>query len=181
MAGMSTKDFRQTLVCPGCRNYLFLPIGLCHKDYSVCPECRNKLKRCPCCKGFFSGKGRNDALDKMCKIVSPHKCKHAAYGKRINLSQLKKHGDECLHNNDWKCPLLPSNPCQWSGTYKDIKGHLEKSHLVDIRKIIEDGKYFGSSSRNGNMLCTVLREALQTGNDKSKKRNFQNDLVVYWF
>ena len=132
-----SKDFLQELECPVCMEYMLPPITLCENGHSVCNTCRQKLHKCPVCKGQFM-KIRNLILESLAGKVH-YPCKFQEHGCQLTfqLEEITTHQQECLHGH-YKCPFFMTQVgCTWDGPSAHIVTHIKTSHTepCDARKV----------------------------------------------
>jgi hypothetical protein len=94
--------------------------------------CKPKLDVCPTCRDWFLGI-KNEALEKLAKEVK-YPCTYRQLGCKevLALYMLVEHQAKCPYGQ-LTCPAaehpLCTEPCDWTGNYKEVKNHLVEKHL----------------------------------------------------
>ncbi|XP_036611588.1 E3 ubiquitin-protein ligase SIAH2-like [Trichosurus vulpecula] len=97
--------------CPVCFKYVLPPILQCQAGHLVCNPCRQKLSRCPTCRGSLTPSIRNLAMEKVASAVL-FPCKDAT----------------AEHENPLcSCPC-PGSSCEWQGCLEELMSHLNHAH-----------------------------------------------------
>jgi E3 ubiquitin-protein ligase SIAH1 len=126
------------LECPECNEYMRPPIILCERGCKVCENWKSGYSYCKICDGCFV-KARSLALENLARRVK-YPCKYRSYGctEIFSHDRIDEHQVECLHIPR-TCPFSKLNYayCSWSGSYDDIKGHLQSNHLEDSCEYVE--------------------------------------------
>jgi len=132
------KSLLSHLECPVCLEYLKPPILLCANGHKICRICRQKVTKCPTCKDHFVDT-RNLALEDLARQVI-YPCKYRSYGCTDTFSHdnIVGHQAKCRYIPQ-VCPVakLAIGKCSWTGSYDDIKGHLEENHLEVCCEYVE--------------------------------------------
>jgi len=142
-----STDLEQSLLmhleCPVCTEYMRPPIRLCANGHKICNICLQKVSYCPTCGEEFVNT-RNLALEHVAGQVM-YPCKYRSYGctETFNHDKTVGHQATCRYSPQ-KCPVakLAIGNCSWTGSYNDIKGHLQENHLEGCCEHVEgDFKY----------------------------------------
>ena len=126
------------LECPVCLDYMTPPIILCANGHKLCEICRKEVTTCPNCRGNFVTT-RNLALEDLARQVM-YPCKYRSYGcaEIFEHDKIVGHQATCLYSQQ-VCPVakLAIGTCSWTGSRKDIKGHLQENHLEVCCEYVE--------------------------------------------
>ena len=146
------------LECPVCTEYMRPPIILCVNGHMVCSICRPQIQNCPTCRGQFSDI-RNLALEDLARKVN-YPCKFQAYGctEVSNHDTIDGHQVKCQFFQR-KCPaaILAIGTCSWTGSSKDIKGHLKENHPDHCCEYIEgDFKFLYKLTSNIRLFSFIF-------------------------
>jgi len=118
------------LKCPVCTDYMRPPIILCANGHNICNICKPQMYHCPTCRGQFLNT-RNVALEDLARQVV-YRCKYRSHGCTEILSHdtIGGHQATCRYSPQ-VCPVakLAIGNCMWTGSYSDIKGHLQENHF----------------------------------------------------
>ena len=119
------------------------PIILCVNGLNICNICKPKMHRCPTCKEQFLDTRNKHAEDLASQVKYP--CKYRAYGctEIFKNDTVVGHQVICLCIPQ-VCPVfkLEIGKYSWTGSYKDIKGHLQGNHLDSCCEYAEGGNKF---------------------------------------
>jgi len=114
------------------------PIILCANGHKISGICRQKFSECPKCLEKLV-KTRNLALKDLARQVM-YPCKYRSYGctKTFNHDKIFGHQATCRYIPQ-ACPVakLANGKCSWSGSYKDMKVHLQENHLEECCEYVE--------------------------------------------
>jgi len=142
-----STDLEQSLLmhleCPVCTEYMRPPITLCANGHKICNICEKKVNKCPTCRQQFVNT-RNLALEDLAGQVM-YPCKYRSYGctETFNHDKIAGHQATCRYSPQ-VCPVakLAIGNCSWTGSYSDIKGHLQENHPEVCCEYVEgDFKY----------------------------------------
>jgi E3 ubiquitin-protein ligase SIAH1 len=126
------QNFLIHLECPVSLEYMRPPIPLCANGHKICRICKQKVSRYPNCREQFVY-SRNLALEDLARQVM-YPCKYRSYGCTETLSHDKIFGHQAT------CQYIPQvcpfakraiGNCSCTGSYNDMKGHLQKNHLEE--------------------------------------------------
>ena len=117
------------LECPVCMEYMVPPIKLCTNGHNICNRCRERVQRCPTCRGKF--------LDIRCLALEniARRQKHACTNRQngclelFSIEHIANHRTACVYGKI-KCPLHLSSlrKCPWTGLKNDLKQHVKEAH-----------------------------------------------------
>jgi hypothetical protein len=114
------------------------PIPLCANGHKICNICKQKVSDCPNCEEEFAD-NRNLALENLARQVM-YPCKYRSYGctEIFNHDKIDGHQATCRYIPQ-VCPVakLAFGKCSWTGSYSDIKGHLEENHFEECCEYVE--------------------------------------------
>ncbi|XP_023218804.1 E3 ubiquitin-protein ligase SIAH1-like [Centruroides sculpturatus] len=114
------------LECPVCSERATPPISLCFNGHIICPRCRDRVQRCPTCRGEISP-GRCLPLEWIAESLLSQ-CRYKSYGCPKYLSQRERTDHEkfcpCKPR---PCPVLDPG-CRWEGLHRDLLAHLAGGH-----------------------------------------------------
>ena len=115
------------LKCPACMQYMVPPIKLCTNGHNICSKCRERVQRCPACRGEFL-ETRNVALENIVRRLK-YPCRNRQNGclELFSIKDIAKHQDVCVYGKI-KCPLHLLKTCSWNGLKNDLKGHAKAAH-----------------------------------------------------
>jgi len=157
------------LECPVCTEYVRPSITLCANGHKICNICRQKFYNCPTCAKEFVNT-RNLALEDLAGQVM-YPCKYRSYGctETFNHDKIVGHQATCRYSPQ-VCPVakLAIGNCSWTGSYNDIKGHLQENHLEECCEYVEgdfkyvyefsDMKYFRFIFAYNEIFCSLFLE-----------------------
>jgi hypothetical protein len=140
------------------------PIKLCANGHKICSICRPKVSHCPTCRDKFVDT-RNLALEALARQAM-YPCKYRCYGctETFSHDKIVGHQATCQYIPQ-VCPVakLAIGKCSWTGSYKDIKGHLKENHLEECCEYIEgDFKFicnlpfYSTVSSNMKLFCFLF-------------------------
>ncbi|XP_023234661.1 E3 ubiquitin-protein ligase Siah1-like [Centruroides sculpturatus] len=115
--------------CPVCYEYMSPPIHQCQAGHLVCSKCRERVQRCPVCRGVMD-RNRNLVLERLSeKIAFPCKYRDNGCNESRLLQDRQVHERYCPFKT-CSCPSLET--CRWEGTYQQIIGHITERHSTMI-------------------------------------------------
>ena len=137
-----STDLEQNLLnhleCPVCYELIRPPITMCVNGHNICNICKQQVSDCPKCKEEFVS-ARNLALEDLARQVM-YPCKYRSNGctENFNLDKIVVHEATCRYIPQ-VCPVakLGIGICSWSGSYNDIKAHLEENHFEECCEYVE--------------------------------------------
>jgi len=137
-----STDLEQSLLrhleCPVCLEYMRPLIPLCANGHKICNICKQEVSRCPICREQFINTINLALEDLAGRVMYP--CKYRYYGctETFNHDNIVGHQTKCLYIPQ-ECPVakLAIGKCSWTGSYNDIKGHLEENHLEECCEYAE--------------------------------------------
>ena len=126
-----------------CVEYMRPPIILCANGHNICDICKPKMHHCPICREQFLNT-RNLALEDLARqFMYPCKCRSYGCTDFFNPDKIVGHQATCRYSPQI-CPIakLAIGNCSWTGSYNDIKGHLQENHLEGCYECTEGGIQF---------------------------------------
>jgi len=142
-----STDLEQSLLmhleCPVCMEYMRPPIRLCANGHKICNICKQKVNKCPTCREGFVNTINLALEDLAGQMMYP--CKYRSNGctETFNHDKNVGHQASCRYSPR-VCPVakLAIGNCSWTGSYNDMKGHLQENHLQVCCEYVEgDFKY----------------------------------------
>lgn len=110
--------------CPVCLESVGTSVVQCLRGHGFCNRCRLQMDECPLCKDSFSIHKPTmlisilERLPKLCENNN-YGCKEIAFGLNHELF--------CKYR-DIACKIGKFRNCEWEGSVKDFKAHVERHH-----------------------------------------------------
>jgi E3 ubiquitin-protein ligase SIAH1 len=113
------------LECSVCTEYMQSPITLCEKGYSICKNCKPKIRACSVCRGRL-GNIRCLALEKLANELH-YPCSYRKFGcKETYTAHLIADHQAERPYSPYECPL---EACRWEGKHLELLEHVKDSHI----------------------------------------------------
>ncbi|XP_065287904.1 E3 ubiquitin-protein ligase SIAH1-like [Dermacentor albipictus] len=152
------SELASVFECPVCLDPVMPPIAQCMNGHLLCFPCRNKITKCPLCRGQISSV-RAWAMEKVADKL-PYPCKYSDHGCTAEPILLEKqdHEETCDYR---PCPcLFTAKDCKWTGTAKHMMPHIREAHpnlsIVRGEKaefVVHDGQIPSSYERRTVQSC----------------------------
>jgi len=123
----------EELECPVCLEYMASPIKMCENGHNICGYCKERLTKCPTCRGKITNV-RNISLE-ILAATALYPCKNREGGceETFTVYDRNKHLSVCMYQSR-ECPvnIISDVDCSWTGTLSDIPVHVRAEHDIEI-------------------------------------------------
>ena len=126
MALANNAKRRRIMECPVCLDWLRSPVCCCENGHGICSQCRNKVDKCPVCRGNFIG-FKMTLLDEVVDMFLI-RCSNNSLGcnECYPAGEIEKHEEECFFRKV-RCVVCGEKNVDFS----DLNNHFNNNHKND--------------------------------------------------